>query len=139
MADEKNSGDSGAAEVAANLEEEQEQGYRGEAVDPTPNHAYTVAGVTAGEPTPETDEALAREAREATRVGETKFEHGETETSTATDEESGGEKLTGDALDARATELGIDTSKGGSLSDGSMSADEKRAAIQEAEASGNGS
>lgn len=138
MADEKNSGDSGAAEVAANLEAEQEQGFRGESVDPTPNHAYTVAGVTAGEPTPETDEALARDAREATRVGETKFEHGETATSTATNEE-GGEKLTGDALDARATELGIDTSAGGSLSDGSMSADEKRAAIAEAEASGNGS
>lgn len=43
------------------------------------------------------------------------------------------DELTGDDLDDRADELGIDTSTGGSLSDGSMSADEKRAAIKAAE------
>lgn len=37
------------------VDEETEQGYRGTEVDPTPNHAYTVDGVTSGEPTPETD------------------------------------------------------------------------------------
>lgn len=31
------------------------QGFYGVAVDPTDNHAYTVAGVLAGEATPETD------------------------------------------------------------------------------------
>ena len=45
---------------------EHEQGFRGTKVDPTPNHAYTLAGVTSGEPTPETDPALRAAAR--TRV-----------------------------------------------------------------------
>lgn len=134
--------DGGAAEVAEKLADEQEAGGRGAFVDPTPNHAYTVAGVTSGEPTPETDAALAREAREALRLGETKFDHGESETSTTESEStsSAGEtKLTGEALEARLAELKIDASTGGSNADGSMSADEKRAAIAEAEASGNGS
>lgn len=51
------------AEVAGN---EQEQGYRGVAVDPTPNANYTLAGVTAGKPTPETDAKQRAKAREAT-------------------------------------------------------------------------
>lgn len=42
------------AQVAELLDAEQEQGYRGQAVDSTPNENYTVAGVTAGAPTPET-------------------------------------------------------------------------------------
>ena len=33
--------------------------------DPTPNENYTVAGVTAGAPTPETDKAAEQAAREA--------------------------------------------------------------------------
>ncbi len=124
--------DGGAAEVAEKLAEEQEAGGRGSFVDPTPNHAYTVAGVTSGEPTPETDPDLAREAREATRVTETKFDRGESATSVQA-ETSGETKLTGEALDARGAELGIEGFS-------SMKADEKRAAIAEAEAaSGNGS
>ena len=45
------------------VDKEQEQGFRGTKVDPTPNSAYTVAGVTAGEPTPETDPELRAQAR----------------------------------------------------------------------------
>lgn len=41
--------------VEKQLQEEQDQGYRGSKVDPTPNEHYTVAGVLAGKPTPETD------------------------------------------------------------------------------------
>lgn len=133
--------DSGAEEVADKLQAEQEVGGRGVFVDPTPNENYTVAGVTAGKPTPETDPDLARDAREATRVTETKFDRGEAETSVETsgkaskDSTNGeGSKLTGDALEARGAELGIEGFA-------SMKADEKREAIAkaEAEASGNGS
>lgn len=129
--------DAGAAEVAAKLQAEQEQGYRGVAVDPTPNENYSVAGVTEGKPTPETDAKLAREAREALRLTETKFDRGAAATAQASKEE----KLTGDALEAKLEELSIDASTGGSKPDGSMNADEKRAAVAkaEAEASGNGS
>lgn len=129
--------DAGAAEAAEKLQAEQEQGFRGVAVDPTPNENYTVAGVAAGKPTPETDEKLAHEAREALRLTETKFDRG-----SATEPEPEPEtKLTGLALESRISELGIDASSGGSNADGSMSADEKRDAIAkaEAEASGNGS
>lgn len=35
--------------------DESEQGFRGEQADATPNENYTVAGVLAGKPTPETD------------------------------------------------------------------------------------
>jgi hypothetical protein len=48
------------------LAAEQEQGYRGVTVDPTPNENYTVAGVTSGKPTPETDDKARTKAREAT-------------------------------------------------------------------------
>ena len=44
------------------VEGEQEQGFRGVEVDPTDNHAYTVEGVTSGEPTPETDPKAAEKA-----------------------------------------------------------------------------
>jgi hypothetical protein len=48
----------------------QEQGFIGVAADPTPNENYTVAGVTSGKPTPETDaeaaEAAARHGRNLT-------------------------------------------------------------------------
>lgn len=46
-----------------------EQGFRGVEVDPTPNEHYTVAGVTAGKPTPETDTAAAKAARKVTGLG----------------------------------------------------------------------
>jgi hypothetical protein len=37
-------------------------GFFGVRQDPTPNHAYTVEGVAAGEPTPETDDAAKQAA-----------------------------------------------------------------------------
>lgn len=58
--------DLGADELKEKLDEELTKGYRGDAVDPTPNEAYTVEGVTSGQPTPETDEGAAAEARKAT-------------------------------------------------------------------------
>lgn len=42
-----------------------QQGYFGVETDPTPNEHYTVAGVLAGKPTPETDKDAAAEARKA--------------------------------------------------------------------------
>jgi hypothetical protein len=49
------------------LDAEQARGYRGLKADPTPNEHYTVAGVTSGKPTPETD------ADAAAQVGSSKF------------------------------------------------------------------
>jgi hypothetical protein len=40
--------------VQKTVDAENERGFRGEQVGGYDNHAYTVAGVTAGEPTPET-------------------------------------------------------------------------------------
>ena len=57
--------DSGAAEVQAKVDAENEQGFRGVRVDPTPLENYTLQGVTSGKPTPETDEKAAAEARDA--------------------------------------------------------------------------
>ena len=57
--------DSGAAEVQAKVDAENEQGFRGVRVDPTPLENYTIAGVTSGAPTPETDEKAAAKARDA--------------------------------------------------------------------------
>lgn len=62
MADKK-SDDLGADQVQEAVDEENEQGFRGTEVDPTPNENYTVAGVTSGKPTPETDEKAADKAR----------------------------------------------------------------------------
>lgn len=45
----------------------EEKGLLGVEVDPTPNSAYTVSGVLAGEPTPETDADAAKAARKASR------------------------------------------------------------------------
>ena len=45
--------DGGAAEVQKNVDAENEQGFRGERVDPTPLENYTLSGVTSGKPTPE--------------------------------------------------------------------------------------
>lgn len=50
----KETTDAGEKEVAEKVEEIEEQGFIGTEVDPTPNENYTVAGVTAGKPTPET-------------------------------------------------------------------------------------
>ena len=55
-------GDLGQAEVQANMDEATEQGFIGVEADPTPNENYTVEGVVAGKPTPETDEKAAATA-----------------------------------------------------------------------------
>jgi hypothetical protein len=47
--------DAGVADVEKQVDEANEKGFVGVEVDTTPNHAYTLAGVVAGEPTPETD------------------------------------------------------------------------------------
>ena len=57
--------DSGEAEVQANVDKENERGFAGVQVDPTPRDNYTLSGVTSGAPTPETDEGAAKAAREA--------------------------------------------------------------------------
>ena len=59
--------DSGEAEVQTKVDAENEQGFRGVRVDPTPLENYTLDGVTSGKPTPETDEKAAEKAREASR------------------------------------------------------------------------
>ena len=48
-------------EVQEKVDDETTRGYRGTEVDPTPNENYTVAGVAAGKPTPETDPDTAAE------------------------------------------------------------------------------
>jgi hypothetical protein len=58
----------GAGEVQATVDAEQEQGFRGVKVDPTPDHHYTVAGVAEGLPTPETDAKAHDEAHNAARL-----------------------------------------------------------------------
>ena len=51
--------------VQAVFTEELEKGFRGPKIDPTPNEAYTVQGVVAGELTPETDHDAAVKASES--------------------------------------------------------------------------
>lgn len=51
----KKSADQGQDEVQATVDQEEEQGFRGTKADPTPNENYSVAGVLAEKPTPETD------------------------------------------------------------------------------------
>lgn len=46
-------------EAQAEIDNEEKVGHRGTRVDPTPHHHYTVAGVNAGLPTPETNAAVA--------------------------------------------------------------------------------
>ena len=52
-------------EVQSKVDEETRLSYRGNEVDPTPNENYTIAGVTSGAPTPETDDDAAETARKA--------------------------------------------------------------------------
>ena len=61
-----------AGQVADAVAEEQEQGFVGVEVDPTPNEHYTLAGVTAAKPTPETDADAAAKAREGQADAERK-------------------------------------------------------------------
>ena len=68
MATKKDEFDSGAADVKEKVDAEQAQGFVGTRVDPTPLEHYTVSGVTAGKPTPETDaDALAEAQRSTSR------------------------------------------------------------------------
>ena len=65
-----NSGAKGTRSTAtAQIEKEQAQGFRGTEVDSTPNEAYTVAGVTSGAPTPETDAGMAKQTRIESGLG----------------------------------------------------------------------
>ena len=57
--------DTSTAEVQEKVDADEARGYRGIETDPTPNENYTVAGVTSGAPTPETDDDAADEARKA--------------------------------------------------------------------------
>ncbi len=54
--------DLGQAEVQKNVDKEQDKGYLGVSSDPTPDEHYTLAGVAAGKPTPETDAKAAAAA-----------------------------------------------------------------------------
>lgn len=45
--------DAGQAEVQKRFDEAEAKGYFGHTPDETPNENYTLAGVTAGKPTPE--------------------------------------------------------------------------------------
>lgn len=57
-----------ADEVQANMDEINDKGFMGERVDPTPLDNYTVSGVVAGKPTPETDAKAAAKAAEVTNT-----------------------------------------------------------------------
>lgn len=56
--------DTSTAEVQEKVDAANAQGFIGIEVDPTPNENYTVAGVTAGLPTPETDAEHAKKVQE---------------------------------------------------------------------------
>lgn len=64
--------DASIQEVQRQVDQETEQGFRGVEVDPTPNENYTVAGVTSGAPTPETDDDHAEQVRKHLKGVETK-------------------------------------------------------------------
>lgn len=57
--------DEATVAVQQAVDRAQEQGFYGVETDPTPNEHYTVAGVVAGKPTPETDTDAAAKARKA--------------------------------------------------------------------------
>ncbi len=65
MADKKTAGQD---QVQDAVDTETEQGFRGEKVDPTPDAAYSVAGVNKGAATPETDDKAAAKADDAAGV-----------------------------------------------------------------------
>lgn len=56
--------DGAQAEVQKAVDAAEDKGYIGVPVDPTPKENYTVGGVLAGKPTPETDGDHAREVRQ---------------------------------------------------------------------------
>lgn len=57
----------GAEQVQSRMDAAQAKGYFGERADPTPLDHYTVGGVLAGKPTPETDADAQAEALAANR------------------------------------------------------------------------
>lgn len=61
--------DAGETEVQANKDAEDAQGFIGTSVDPTPDEHYTVGGVIAGKPTPETDADHKAKVRAVTEAG----------------------------------------------------------------------
>ena len=63
--DKQPSDDLGVSTVQAKFDEAHEQGAFGSLTDPTPNDHYTVGGVLAGKPTPETDAEAHAAARAA--------------------------------------------------------------------------
>lgn len=65
MPEKKAAPDAGQAQVQEKMDEDTDKGYHGEVPDKTPNSAYTVAGVTSGAPTPETDPQAAADAEKA--------------------------------------------------------------------------
>lgn len=58
--------DAGQTEIQHAFDQANDQGYWGDTSDPTPDEHYTVSGVTAGKPTPETDADARAAARKAT-------------------------------------------------------------------------
>jgi hypothetical protein len=63
--------DAASEQVQQAVDAETERGLRGEEVDSTPNEHYTVAGVLADKPVPETAEDPAEARREAARSANT--------------------------------------------------------------------
>lgn len=61
--------DVGEAEIQATFDEGTDQGFLGVRTDPTPLHHYTLPGVLAGKPTPETDAGAAVDALKARVAG----------------------------------------------------------------------
>lgn len=55
MATSKKQEDHGVAELEKAARSDEDRGLRGVEVDQTPNAHYSVGGVTAGDPTPETE------------------------------------------------------------------------------------
>lgn len=60
--------DEASVEVQADFDAAAEKGYFGVSPDPTPRENYTVAGVVAGKPTPETDEQAKADALDPKKV-----------------------------------------------------------------------
>lgn len=56
--------DLGVAQLQGTFDKANEQGFFGVESDPTPNENYTLAGVTKGLPTPETDAKQAAKVKE---------------------------------------------------------------------------
>lgn len=77
--------DAGAGQVQHKLDKWNEQGFRGVEVDPTPNENYTVAGVTSGAPTPETDVEAEAAGRKASGVGQGPLAQAEAEAAALAD------------------------------------------------------